>query len=69
MASDALQGTYLLFAGDDHYPQGGWDDFVGAFVSLETAISWGRAKSPQPYRWWHVVDVVSRREVASSADD
>lgn len=28
---------YLLFAGDDYYPVGGWSDFVGEFASMDDA--------------------------------
>lgn len=28
---------YLVFAGDQYYPAGGWEDFMGAFVTLEEA--------------------------------
>ena len=34
-----LTAQYLLFAGDDYYPQGGALDLVGAFDSMEAAIA------------------------------
>ena len=36
---------YLLFAGSDYYPCGGWDDYRGAFDTLETNLfeQWKRA--------------------------
>jgi hypothetical protein len=45
---------YLLFAGDYYYPCGGWDDFRGAYGSLELAQEAARARV---YDWWHIVDV------------
>lgn len=28
-------GTFMLFAGDNYYPNGGWDDLVGMYDTLE----------------------------------
>ncbi len=45
---------YLLFLGDDYYPSGGWDDFVGSFDSLHEAVE--RIKSEDShYKWAHIV--------------
>lgn len=30
---------YLVFAGEDFYPSGGWSDFRGAFDTLEEAMA------------------------------
>lgn len=32
---------YLLFAFDSYYPQGGWEDFVESFDTLEDALEAG----------------------------
>lgn len=29
--------TYLLFAGENYYPLGGWKDFVGSYPSVDAA--------------------------------
>lgn len=29
---------YSLFSGEDYYPQGGYDDYVGSYNTLEEAI-------------------------------
>jgi len=29
---------FLVFTGDEHYPNGGWDDFVGSFDTLAEAM-------------------------------
>jgi hypothetical protein len=47
---------FLLFAGDYYYPQGGWDDFRGAFGSLEAAQETGQKLNRD---WWHIVNVSS----------
>ncbi len=44
---------FLLFAGDDYYPSGGWGDFVGSYDSVEEAI-------PDAYsEWAHIVDTAT----------
>lgn len=59
---------YLVFTGENYYPSGGWDDFVGDYDDLKAAIAaadndpdW-QARAPQ--RWWHVVDSEGREIVA-----
>ena len=39
---DRQMKRYLVFAYDQFYPSGGWNDFVGAFDTLEEAESKGR---------------------------
>jgi hypothetical protein len=52
---------YMLFAGDDYYPAGGWDDFIGSFDSVEDAM----ASFPRDrYDWWHIVDATIGQEVS-----
>lgn len=44
---------YLLFAGDNYYPSGGWSDFIGSFDTVEQAL----ARQCDIRRdWYHVVD-------------
>ena len=45
-------GNYLLFAGDNYYPGGGFNDYRGRFETLEDALAWAARKS---HDWWHVV--------------
>jgi len=47
-----LLKRFLLFAGDNYYPRGGWDDFRGSYDSLEEALAAPRHND----NWWHVVD-------------
>jgi len=48
---------YLLFAGSNYYPSGGWDDFRGEFNTLEEAREAAESSnfSFSKYDWWHVV--------------
>lgn len=52
---------YLLFAGDTYYPSGGWDDFVGAFDSIDAA----KAGVDPKCGWAQVVDMNTLNEVAA----
>lgn len=45
-------GIYLVFAGDNYYPQGGWHDFIGCYPTLELAIEVAKAGKSD---WWHIV--------------
>ena len=51
---------FLLFAGDKFYPNGGWQDFQGAFTdvidALEKASNLGKD-------WWHIVDLTNKKIV------
>jgi len=46
-------GTLLLFAGDNYYPVGGWNDFRGQFQSETDALA---AVAKGDWDWWHLVD-------------
>ena len=51
---------FILFAGQDYYPGGGWEDFVGMYESLEEAreaFYKSNDDSVIPYEWGHVVDL------------
>ncbi len=44
---------FLLFAGDQYYPCGGWRDFQGSFDTLEEAL----AKAADIHHdWFQIVD-------------
>lgn len=55
---------FLLFAYDTYYPSGGWNDFRGAFHTLE------EAKAAAPTSWhyenYHIVDTIHLKVIASS---
>ena len=61
---------YLLFAGDTYYPCGGWEDFIGEYVSID--ITRKRIKEGDAYGkydWWHIVDTSSNRVVEMGGED
>jgi len=43
---------YLVFAGDNYYPLGGFHDFQGAFGDLDEAREFAEGMS---FDWWHIV--------------
>ncbi|RTL00389.1 MAG: hypothetical protein EKK57_07250 [Proteobacteria bacterium] len=51
---------YLLFAGYDYYPMGGWGDFVDSFSeypeALERAVEEMKNKD-----WFQIVDIYETR--------
>ena len=44
---------FLLFAGDNYYPEGGWRDFQGAFMSIEAAEE--HFRTYDRFDWGHIV--------------
>lgn len=46
---------FLLFAGENYYPCGGWADFISAFPCMEEAVS--AAHKLIDCNWWHIVDL------------
>lgn len=61
-AAPASLPRYALFATDDLYPAGGWDDFLKAYDSKEEALAAGAAivqvgAKPRMYDDAHVVDL------------
>ena len=50
-AGFALQ-QFIVFAGDNYYPGGGWDDFQGSYETLQEALT----EAPALGEWWHIVD-------------
>ena len=51
---------YLLFAFDDYYPTGGWNDFRGSF---DTAIEAFVDGANWPYENKQVIDSATGREI------
>jgi viroplasmin and RNaseH domain-containing protein len=46
---------FLLFAGYDYYPAGGWGDFKGSFDSKEEAEEF-LSQSEENYDWDQIID-------------
>ena len=49
---------FLLFAGYDYYPTGGWADFMSSHETVEDAVI-AVAGMRSPMDWWHVIDLES----------
>jgi len=52
---------YLVFAGADYYPIGGFDDFVAGFRELQYAMKFietihETGKNKEPAEWCHIID-------------
>jgi hypothetical protein len=45
---------FVLFAGDDYYPSGGWDDFVASYETFGDAL---RQAANIERDWWQIVDL------------
>ncbi len=56
---------YLLFAGDNYYPSGGWGDLKGKFYSKEEALEFYKAghrygeEYVHYWDWYQIVDLES----------
>jgi hypothetical protein len=53
--------AYALFAGENYYPAGGVDDFVGVFESLIDAHN--HAIHQVEFEWGHIVDTATFTKV------
>lgn len=52
---------YILFAGHNYYPEGGFDDFHGSFETIEAAKEWlglnpNKISNQYIDHWCHIVD-------------
>ena len=56
---------YLLFAGMQYYPEGGWSDFKGAFDSPEDA----RSFLDDDWDWFEIVDRTTGERVSAPPKD
>jgi hypothetical protein len=53
---------FLVFAGEEYYPGGGWSDLLGSYPTLHEAKE---AAAKQRRGWWHIVDLNVMEEVES----
>jgi hypothetical protein len=44
----------LVFGGDNIYPRGGWNDFIGSFSSVHEAVE--KLACTSGIDWWHIVN-------------
>jgi len=61
MADRNAVGRFLVFAGYDYYPSGGWHDLCGSFDCESKAIEYAKSRGSD---FWHVVDLRGARIVA-----
>lgn len=65
---------YLLFAGENYYPGGGWCDHRGSFDSAEEACQAGgaihnkRVDGGPWIDWWHVIDLLTGKCVGAESE-
>lgn len=52
---------FLVFAGSDYYPSGGWNDLAETSESIELAVQSAKAENAD---WWHVVNTATLQVVA-----
>lgn len=57
---------FLVFAGDQYYPYGGYWDYRGGFASIDLAKN--HLLAHRGYDWWHVVDSETQQIVLDSSD-
>jgi len=55
---------FLLFYGQNYYPDGGWRDYIGAYDSLEEAQR--RLIGSYHYDWHQIVDTTTGQIVDES---
>lgn len=55
---------YAVFAGDYHYPSGGWRDLTGTFATLDEAR---RSLMGVRRDWWQIVDLGTGQMVDTEA--
>jgi hypothetical protein len=54
MSTVRIIKRYVVFAGSNFYPRGGWDDFQSSHDSLEEALA-----APRRGDWFQVVDLTT----------
>jgi len=54
---------YLLFGFNTYYPAGGWNDFIGTFSNIDSAVKTAGAIG---YEHYHVVDTETGEIVTDS---
>ena len=51
---------YLVFAGYDYYPSGGWNDYVASFDDLNMARDTAKG---MVIEWAHIIDITTGKKV------
>jgi hypothetical protein len=51
---------FLLFAGSNYYPSGGWFDFRGSFDSIAEGVTFTEEITfSKRFDWYHIIDSVT----------
>lgn len=62
---------YLGFAGDSYYPEGGFEDFIGFFDSIDKfnlAVEDKARKGRNKCDWWHLIDANTAEVILGNGD-
>ena len=51
--------NFLVFMGQNYYPNGGWDDFIDSFNTDEEASHYIHERAPGYANWAQVVDTTT----------
>ncbi len=65
-ATKAITKRFLVFAGDNHYPCGGWEDFKGSAGTKQAATK--LLLSLRGWEWGQVVDTKTNEVVEQYYD-
>ena len=57
---------FLVFAGENYYPLGGWKDLVGSFDTLEECETFLLAQPVGKWEWNEIVDLFDPSLLTSS---
>lgn len=54
---------FAVFYFPDHYPIGGWGDFIGSFETVEAAFVEASKRMSEPYDNTQVIDLQTGKEI------
>ena len=52
MSKETATQRFVVFSGDQFYPDGGWSDFRSSHATIAEA-----REAPAPGDWWQIVDL------------
>lgn len=61
--------AYLVFAGDDYYPAGGWDDFKADVDTYKEAVEIARRAIEQGHSWTQIIHEKKAADSPQSGPD
>lgn len=59
---------FLVFAGSNFYPNGGWSDYKGDFDSIENALRY-LVKSHSEWEWYQIVNSETKEIIEATDKD